>query len=91
MTQEERFNQLKEKEQKILMQIKKVRPIVLKRFLLYCASGKLHGIKSRRAKHDYVLAYNLMEQISDLLNDAVTLYLTNDGVTDEDKRRILNP
>ena len=57
-------DEIKPHEKPLLTKLNKIRPIVLKRLLIFHLKNKVYGIKSKRAKHDYVLALELFEEIT---------------------------
>lgn len=64
--------------QEILQRIKKVRQVTLRRFLLCVLDANLEGseyVISRRAKHDYKLALDILFQIDKFQTEALRLNL----------------
>lgn len=63
---DERADKIKPYERPISNKLKKVRPIVLKRFLIFHLKNEVYGVTSERSKHDYVLALEIFNDITQL-------------------------
>jgi len=81
------FEELEKEEHKIIERIQKVRQLTLRRLLLYFLNGGkekyLPNVKTRRAKYDYKLAFNIVVDIVDLHEKGFRLSLKEPEVMEK--------